>query len=494
VTPFAHEHTRETQSWTSATDLQAVIGRDGRFHAINPAWTRLLGYASEEVVGHSVLEFVLREDVVFSRRGFDEVLSGIDLRTCENCVVRKNGELRWISWSARAAHDLVFLCGTDVTAAKIDATRQMSTSGLRSILQADSQYQALLTPEGVLFSANAVANFGAAVALADITGKPFWTAPWFAATPGMSAFVRNAVQSAAAGNMVQREIEIAIPPSSRRWLNFTLRPLRDDGGSIEALLHTAVDRTEHTLVESCLHQAQKMEAMGQLVGGIADSFANALRRVEAPLSVVLRLINEGQIGETREIADLVTNARASTRNASGIAQRLLDLSAAHPFAPRILDVADVVTTFMETMRDLVGHKIAIDIVCDEVWPVVADRNQFESALLDLCVNARDAMPDGGTIETKTVNLSFNSDVAATVGLSSGDYVCVSVADTGAGIAPETSSSVREPFFMTERTRQGTGLGLFMASNFVRQADGQIHMVSDMGRSTVVSLYLPRFVD
>jgi PAS domain S-box-containing protein len=484
-------HERDWQSWTNSPDLQSIVGRDGRFRAVNPAWTTMLGYSPDEIVGHSIVEFVLRENVVFSRRGFDEILCGIDLRSFENCVIQKNGQLRWISWSAWAEQDLVLVCGTDVTAQKVDKTRSMSGSGLHTILQDDSHYQALLKPDGVLFSANPGAQFGTPVVLADLVGKPLWTAPWFEASPGMSDFVKSAVRLAAVGNIVQQEIEVSVSPRRRRRVEFTLRPLRDDGGGIEALLHTAVDRANDQGAAACLHQTQKMQALGDLVSGVTHAFANTLKNIEEPLGIAQGLISDGRLGEATR---LVAGVRASTRHASRVAQRLLNLAAARPFEARPIDVGRTVVAFMEVMRDVLGHKIEIDISCDDVWPVLADASRFESVLLNLCVNARDAMPDGGKIEAKTINMSVTADVAAQIGLSIGDYVCVSVADSGKGMSNEIFKWPGEPFFTTKALARGTGLGLFMASKFANDAGGRMRVASDVNKGTIVSLYLPRHVD
>lgn len=234
--------------------------------------------------------------------------------------------------------------------------------------------------------------------------------------------------------------------------------------------------------------AHAMDAVGKRVGGIAHDLANALQTVEMPLALIPVLAREGRVGE---VAQLVAVARASVRHATGVARRLLDLFRARPRDPAMLDVAATVDAFAAVMRGLVGGRIAIRVACAEAWPVVADSNELESVLLNLCINARDAMPDGGEISVDVANCSLDSAAAARLGLRPGDYVRITLADPGAGMSEDTLEHATEPYFTGKTAGQGSGLGLFMAANFARSAGGQIRLASKEGEGTAVSLFMPR---
>lgn len=265
---------------------------------------------------------------------------------------------------------------------------------------------------------------------------------------------------------------------------------KHDAGSGDSAERAAAEELQRRQLEAALHQAQKMTAMGQLVSGIAHDFANALQSIDTPLSVAEWLVSQGRAGE---VARLVATARTSTKHATGVARRLLNLSKASALELDVLDVSFVAKEFVNLMRELVGSATEIDLVCFEAAPVIADANQLESVLLNLCVNARHAMPDGGEIEITVANVDIEAAAAHELGLQTGPYVHVSVADTGSGMSDETLSRALEPFFTTKEPGEGTGLGLFMAANFVRRAGGQIHIASRLRQGTVVSLYLPRAV-
>jgi PAS domain S-box-containing protein len=260
----------------------------------------------------------------------------------------------------------------------------------------------------------------------------------------------------------------------------------------ERTAELAAEAARRVEAEARLHQAQKMEAVGQLTGGIAHDFNNVLQVVIGNLEIARRTCQRqaaGDGGAGVVLASLETAERAS-RNAKQTVQRLLAFSRMQTLEPTAIDA----NALIAEMADIIGHTLGetIDVktaLADDAWTVFADRNQLQSALLNLVVNARDAMPDGGRLTIETANAEFApplpDDVAA------GQYLMLGVSDAGCGIAPEHLAKVFEPFFSTKDTGKGSGLGLSMVYGFVKQSGGQVRIYSEPGIGTTVKMYLPR---
>lgn len=237
-----------------------------------------------------------------------------------------------------------------------------------------------------------------------------------------------------------------------------------------------------------LRQAQKMEAVGQLTGGIAHDFNNLLQIVTGNLEMLSRRLPEGD-ARLRRAAD---NAMSGAQRATTLTQRLLAFARRQPLAPKPLDPNHLVDGMSDLMRRTLGETVSIDMhLAGDLWRVEADANQLENALLNLAVNARDAMAPGGTLTITTAN-GIIGEADAEEDAAPGHYVSLAVCDTGAGMSDETMARVFEPFFTTKEVGKGTGLGLSMVYGFVRQSGGHLRIESSLGRGTTVTLYLPRF--
>ena len=256
---------------------------------------------------------------------------------------------------------------------------------------------------------------------------------------------------------------------------------------LEALV--AARTAELMAAEETLRQAQKMEAVGQLTGGIAHDFNNMLQGVAGGVDMARRRIAEGRAGEAGRYLDA---ARGAVGRAAGLTRRLLAFARRQRLEPKPVDPDGLVAGLADLVRRTVGPGIAVELrLRDGAGSVLCDAGELESALLNLCINARDAMPEGGRllIGTEDARLSA-ADVAGQEGVSPGDYVAVSVADTGAGMPPEVLERVFEPFFTTKPVGQGTGLGLSQVWGFARQSGGLVRIESAPGRGTTVRLLLP----
>ncbi|MDP9091184.1 MAG: ATP-binding protein [Pseudomonadota bacterium] len=248
-------------------------------------------------------------------------------------------------------------------------------------------------------------------------------------------------------------------------------------------------------VEETLRQSQKMEAIGQLTGGVAHDFNNLLSVILGGLEAIGRQIqNLPQSAATSRIARSKEMAIQGVRRAASLTSRLLAFSRQQPLAPTGVDANKLVAGIGDLLRRTLGEQVSLEMVlAGGLWPTFVDGNQLENALLNLAVNARDAMPSGGSLTIETGNASL--DAAYVTGLTEpvtpGQYVMIAVTDTGCGMDASTLSRVFEPFFTTKAVGKGTGLGLSQVYGFVRQSSGHIRIYSECGEGTTVKLYLPR---
>jgi PAS domain S-box-containing protein len=242
--------------------------------------------------------------------------------------------------------------------------------------------------------------------------------------------------------------------------------------------------------EEALRQSQKMEALGQLTGGIAHDFNNLLTGILGALELVRMRIAAGNTGN---VDRFVLAAMMAANRAATLTQRMLTFARRQDLAPRPVAIDLLVGSMEEFIRRTVGEAITVTLVQGEaVWPALCDPNQLENALLNLAINARDAMPSGGTLAIETGNAVLDPVYAATqADLAPGDYVRITVRDSGTGMSPEVLERAMEPFFTTKPQGQGTGLGMSMLYGFVAQSRGHVRLASRPGEGTVVTVYLPR---
>jgi PAS domain S-box-containing protein len=278
---------------------------------------------------------------------------------------------------------------------------------------------------------------------------------------------------------------------SYRWISWVGVP--EDG----MVYCSGRDITEEKLAEAelataqeALRQSQKMEAIGQLTGGIAHDFNNLLAGISGSLELLERRIGQGRIAGIERYID---TAQGSTRRAAALTQRLLAFSRRQTLDPKPTDVNKLISGMEDLIRRTVGPSIQLEVVgAGGLWLTKVDPSQLENAILNLSLNARDAMPSGGRITIETANKWLDDRAAKERDLSPGQYLSLCVTDTGTGMSPDTISHIFDPFFTTKPLGQGTGLGLSMIHGFVRQSGGQVRVYSELGSGTTMCLYLPRF--
>ncbi len=278
-----------------------------------------------------------------------------------------------------------------------------------------------------------------------------------------------------------------IAPRRAGYFDETMAPLRDAEGTIVGALSIVRDTTERHRLEEVLRQSQKMEAVGQLTGGIAHDFNNLLTVILGNLETVQRRLPHG------EVRTFVDSAVRGAERAATLTQRLLAFSRRQPLAPRPLDPNRLVGGMSDLLLRVIGESVAVEtVLARNIWRISADANQLESAILNLAVNARDAMPQGGKLTIATANATVEAEAGeADPELADGQYVMIAVSDTGQGMSPEIRAHAFEPFFTTKETGRGSGLGLSQVYGFVKQSGGNVMIGSEPGRGTTVRLYLPR---
>ena len=353
--------------WQTSPDLLVVVSPDGIFKAANPAWTDVLGWSQDEVVGRNHLTFVHPDDRPGSESALDHALKE-PLPTYENRCLHKDGGFRWISWVASSERGLVYATGRHITAEK-EATEQLA------------------------------------------------------------------------------------------------------------------------IAQEALRQSQKMEAVGQLTGGIAHDFNNMLAVVIGSLELLGRRLAGGDARAQR----YVDSASEAARRASLLTQRLLAFSRQQPLVPEAIDINKLVSGMSDLLRHSIGADIRLEaVLAGGLWRTHADPNQLENVILNLAVNARDAMPEGGRLTLETQNAHLDERyTAAHPGIASGQYVLLAVTDTGTGMPPAVIAKAFDPFFTTKEIGKGTGLGLSQVYGFVRQSGGHVKIYSELGQGTSIKIYLPR---
>ena len=423
---------------------------------------------------------------------------------------RADGEWRWLRsesqprWDPTGNHIGFIGVAHDITAAKqaeielrrlnetlelriSERTAQLESSEaqMRAIFETSHQYQLLLDQHGEVLHANRTALAGIRAEARDVIGKPFWETPWFAATDGVPKLVRNAFTAVMKGEDVKTEMMLRLP-IGERYFDFAMRPLRDQHGTVIGAVPEAVDITERRQGEEVLRQSQKMEAVGQLTGGVAHDFNNLLTIIRSATDFLRRrdLPDERRHRYIDAISETVERA-------SKLTAQLLAFARRQPLKPQVFNVGAQVDSVTQLIRPLVGARIQIDVEIDDPdCFAIADIAQFETALINLAVNGRDAIDGEGRLAI-TVRKVHGIPALRAQPARRGDFVAITMADTGTGIAPDHLQSIFEPFFTTKEVGKGTGLGLSQAFGFAKQSDGDIEVVSTLGRGATFTIYLPQ---
>ena len=360
------------------------------------------------------------------------------------------------------------------------AELQAKEARLRTIFEASYTFQALLSREGVLIDANATSLEAIAAPLDEVVGQPFWETPWFTGTPGVPEVIRSLVDAVARGDVARKELQLDLPVGGWRWFDFQMRAVRDDSGQVAAIVPEAVELTERRRAEEAFRQAQKMEAIGQLTGGVAHDFNNLLTVIRSSADLLRR--RQLPPERMRRYVDAISDTADRAAKLTG---QLLAFARRTPMERRAFDAARHIEQIRDMLQTVLGAPAVVDLdLRSRPLPVDVDINQFETALVNLVANARDAMNGRGvlTIRGECVRQGDAPDQQQFVGIA--------VSDTGCGIPPDQIDRIFEPFFTTKGVGRGTGLGLSQVYGFVHQSGGRVLTESEIGRGTTLTLLLP----
>lgn len=481
--------------WDASPDLMVVVDLAGVFRRVNPAWTTLLEYTSEDLVGHYVNEFVLMQDHPETTAAFALAAQGRQ-SIFENRCYHKNGAVRWISWTAARAERLIYATGRDITAQKAaqaaleeaESRRRAADALYRAYFEntAEALFVVGVLPDGGfrIEDLNPAHQASIGFALKDVFGKRVDQVLPPETSELVIAHYRHVLST---GQVYQYRDSFDLHGVSTHW-DTVLVPVRDASGVITKLIGSSRNLTAQVAAEEQLRQAQKMEAMGQLTGGVAHDFNNVLTPIIGALDILQRRRSADE-PEQR----LIANALQAAERAKTLVQRLLAFARRQPIKPTKVDLAELTRGMADLIASTTGPQIRSVLDAPPGLPAAqVDSNQLEMALLNLAVNARDAMPDGGTLRI-SVDVP-DVEIERPPSLKPGKYLRLSVADTGTGMDHTTAARAVEPFFSTKGVGRGTGLGLSMVHGLAGQLGGALTIKSLLGVGTNVELWLPQSDD
>ncbi|MEQ7866793.1 PAS domain-containing protein [Xanthomonas sp. WHRI 8393] len=510
---------RNRQILDSVMDY-AIIATD--LHGLVTSWNegaqRILGWSEAEMLGQTLErtftpEDVERRQILIEAAAALESGSGMD----ERWHVRKSGQRFWANGSLMVLRDET---GAAIGFVKVLRDRTAERLASEALRESERRLDALVRASSQsIFSASADWR-----ELRQLVGEGALSDALSASLNWQQEMVhpddRARLAEAIAHSIVNKtglDVEYRVLDADQRvgWTLMRAIPLLDEGEQIVEWFGTAADITDKRLAEQQLRQltetleervrersaalllaeeklrqSQKMEAVGQLTGGLAHDFNNLLTAISVGLELLQTRIEQGKYDRLERYVEM---AQSSAARATALTQRLLAFSRRQTLAPTALEVQALVQGMHDIIARTLGPSIALQLrPAADPWKVLVDAPQLENALLNLCINARDAMPDGGELTIAVANRVLDAGAAQQLDLPIGEYVCLSVQDTGTGMSADVMSKVFEPFFTTKPIGQGTGLGLSMIYGFTRQSGGHVRIDSEVGVGTTMALYLPRF--
>lgn len=513
-----------SQMFDQAPTFMALLrGPEHRFELANPSYLRLVG--NRPIVGRTVAEalpevaaqgFVSILDEVY-RTGKPYTASGsrVELRDGPDGPVNERF-LDFVYQPLRGSDgevNAIFVEGADVTEQRLAERAHADSEAMyRGLFDAIDEGFCIIEffdgphgPNSDYVHVQANEAYARHAGIPDVVGQKLremvpdeadaWVAR-YGAVLETGEPIRFQQELVATG----RFLELAayrIEPASRRQVavlfqDITARRRAEHAvAELNATLEEQVrERTYELLAaEEALRQSQKMEAVGQLTGGIAHDFNNLLAGINGSLEMMSTRLAQGRIGE---LDRYITSAIGATRRAASLTQRLLAFSRRQTLSPNPTNVNTLATGMLDLITRTVGPQVDVEMVGGTgLWTTFVDAGQLENALLNLCINSRDAMPDGGKLTIETSNRWMDERAARQRGLAPGQYVALCVSDTGTGMEPDVVSRAFDPFFTTKPIGQGTGLGLSMVYGFAAQSGGAARIYSEPGKGTMICIYLPR---
>ncbi|WAJ31472.1 PAS domain S-box protein [Jeongeupella avenae] len=478
------ERTRERDLiWSASSDLLCVADLDGYFVELNPAWAETLGWSEEEMRSRPFLDFVHPGDRDTTGAAAARLSDGEAQLSFENRYRHSDGSYRWLSWNAVPREGRIYATVRDVTQVKRQAEElDRRTRERDRVWQSTNDLMGTAGFDGYMKSINPAWTRMLGWTEEELLARPFAEI----VDPADHSETADVVRRLSQGETVTDFVDhVRGRDGAYRTIDWTAIP------EVETSSFHIVGRdvTDQKRVEEQLRQSQKMEAVGQLTGGLAHDFNNLLAGISGSLEMMETRIAQGR---SADVERYLSAAQGAARRAAALTHRLLAFSRRQTLEPKATNVNVLVAGMEELVRRTVGPSILVEVVvASGAWPVLADPNQLENALLNLCINARDAMPDGGRLTIETGNRWLDERAARERDLPPGQYVSLCVSDNGTGMPRDVVERAMEPFFTTKPIGVGTGLGLSMIYGFARQSGGQVRIYSEVGQGTMVCVYLPR---
>ncbi len=475
--------TQELDRYFSASpDLLCIADTQGFFRRLNPEWEKALGWALDELEGRRFLDFVHPDDLESTLEALSQLVAQRDLPRFVNRYRRKDGTYRWLEWRSYPKGDLIYAVARDITERKRDEDT------LRKLTRAVEQSPALIM-------------------ITDATGRIEYVNPKFTEATGFTPeeaigqtarilksgktpleVYQELWRTLLAGREWSGEILNRTKKGDLRWFSARISPLRGPDDAITHFIAVQQDISEKRSLEQQLRQSQKMEAVGRLAGGVAHDFNNLLGVILGYAELLLRGADPSD-ATTRRVDQIYKAAE----RAAGLTRQLLAFSRKQVLEPKVVSLNAIVEDTEKLLRRLMGEDVEMIVSREPRLDLVkADPGQIGQVLINLAVNARDAMPQGGHLVIETANVVLDEAYAQChAGVSAGPHVLVAVSDTGVGMDPETRSRVFEPFFTTKPQGKGTGLGLSTVYGIVQQSSGHVTVYSELGTGSTFKVYLPR---
>ena len=480
-----------------------MLDPEGRVVSWNPGAERIKGYTPNEIIGEHFSRFYTDEDRAagIPAKALRTALSAGRFTT-ESWRVRKDGARFW----AMVVIDPIYQNGKHVGFAKItrDMTEQRnaqlaafeSERKFRLLVQGVTDYAIfMLDPDGRVTNWNAGAARIKGYAEGEIIGEHF--SRFYTQEDRDAGLPFNALERARSAGRYESEGWRVRKDGTRFWASAVIDAIQDDDGKLIGFAKITRDLTERREAqlelersrEQLLH-SQKMEAVGHLTGGLAHDFNNMLTGISGSLELMKVRLAQGRFSD---LDRYIVSAQGAASRAASLTHRLLAFARRQTLDPKPLNPNRLIANMADMVERTMGPTITVETVLGiGLWATLCDENQLENALLNLCINARDAMPDGGRLVIETTNTWIDDRCANARDMEPGQYVAICVSDTGIGMPADVVARAFDPFFTTKPTGQGTGLGLSMVYGFAKQSNGQARIYSEVGAGTTVRIYLPRY--
>jgi PAS domain S-box-containing protein len=475
----------------NAEEVILAYDMNRRLIYVNPAIEKQTGYSMDEMRSRHFIKWVHRDDDAHMMELWEKLYQGEGYSGIEFRIVTKDGQIRWIHGSWGPLRDengkQIGVQGReiDITDRKLAEERlrdnEMLLARAQSLAHLGSWQKDLITGE-LLWSDEIYRIFGLPLG-AKLTSRTFYDL----LHPADVAAVRTAFDEAIRnGTNYAMDHRIIRPDGSERYVHEQAEILHERGIPVR-MIGTIQDITDRRQLEERLRQSQKMEAIGQLAGGVAHDFNNLLTGILGHCDLLL-----GRRRDNDPLRQEIEEIRRAGDRAASLTRQLLAFSRKQVLQPRVLDVRQLVANMSKMLRRLISEDIQlVTVSCPDLWHVRADPGQMEQVILNLVLNARDAMPLGGTLTIGIANLELSQSAGEELGFGAGQYVELEVSDTGQGMDTATLSRIFEPFFTTKQHGKGTGLGLSTVYGIVKQSGGHVRVSSKPGEGTTLRVYLPR---